>query len=187
MVLFHGTNCKVKKPELERSRHDIDFGAGFYLTERYELAAKWACRKNLSVVNQYKIEINSLKIHTFGLDKTWLDFVVGNRNMDPIPGYDKYDVLIGPIADDKLYSIIEMYESDFISAENAIKIMDCMHYGNQVVLKSQASIDNVVFMGCKELQNLEKQEYIEKYKKDKQEATKRTEEMLKRINRGEEI
>ncbi len=187
MVLYHGSNCKIERPDLSQSREDIDFAAGFYLTENYELAAKWACRKNRSFINQYKLEIEAFRVHRFSLNEEWLDFVINNRSLVFTDKYNNYDILIGPIADDKLFGIIDLYESGFISAENAMKIMNCMHYGNQVVIKKQSAADQIKLIGCKELGVREKQDYKEKYQADKKEQIRRTEELLRRINNGETI
>ena len=44
MVLYHGSNIEVKKPEIIQSKRLLDFGTGFYLTSDYEQAKKWAVR-----------------------------------------------------------------------------------------------------------------------------------------------
>ena len=44
MILYHASPVIVEKPDLLHSRKDVDFGAGFYLTELYEQAQTW-CRR----------------------------------------------------------------------------------------------------------------------------------------------
>lgn len=42
MILYHGSNALVKKPEICENLRALDFGAGFYLTSSREQAVKWA-------------------------------------------------------------------------------------------------------------------------------------------------
>jgi len=42
MTLYHGSNVVVKKPNLDLSRESLDFGAGFYTTEKEEQAVNFA-------------------------------------------------------------------------------------------------------------------------------------------------
>ena len=44
MILYHGSNIEVSKPEILKSKRLLDFGTGFYLTSDLEQARKWAIR-----------------------------------------------------------------------------------------------------------------------------------------------
>lgn len=44
MILYHGSYIEISKPDLEHSRKNVDFGAGFYTTPIREQAMKW-CEK----------------------------------------------------------------------------------------------------------------------------------------------
>ena len=180
---YHGSYAIIENPDLERSREDIDFGKGFYLTEDFAMAAKWACRKTKSIVNEYTLDLTDLKVYAFSLDKEWLDFVVANRNLEETdPKFNRYDILIGAIADDKMYSLIELYEDGLISPDVAIKVLNCMDYGNQIVLKTEKARDAIILTSYKELVKQERDVYRERYKSDKIESDRRTRELLKRYN-----
>lgn len=181
LILIHGSNNEVRTPDLSRSREDVDFGAGFYLTKEFDMAAKWACRKKNSVCNTYSLDLTGLKVHVFKLDKEWLDYVVANRNLENID-FPAYDVLVGPIADDKLYNTLEMYEDGYISAEQAVEIMNCMKYGNQYVLKTQKAVNQLQFVESKELYGADKNHYRRIFKQDKETAAERTSELLREFN-----
>lgn len=183
MKLYHGSNAIIEAPDLSMSREDIDFGRGFYLSETEKTACKWACKKHNSIVNEYDFHPEGLKIKYFSLDKEWLDFVCANRNMEKIHGYDEYDVLVGPIADDKLYSTIEMYEDGFLSANQAIPIMDCMKYGNQIVLKTEKALLQLDFVRSRKISGKEKESLRILVKEERHIANQRTEEMLKEQRR----
>lgn len=147
--VYHGSYCKVENPSFDNGRIDADFGIGFYVTAKPVMAEKWACRKNKQVVNEYCLDTDSLKIHTFGLDKEWLDFVIQNRNgAETDFSAGEYDLIIGTTADDRLFSTIEQYERGFIDTETAIKALNCINVGQQICIKTQKGLDNLEFVRC---------------------------------------
>ena len=45
MKLYHGSNMRVEKPDLQRSKPFKDFGQGFYLSDNYKQAEDLAIVK----------------------------------------------------------------------------------------------------------------------------------------------
>ena len=185
--LYHGSNSIVQHPDLNKSRKNIDFGAGFYLTESFELASKWACQKRgNSVVNQYYLDFTGLKVKEFQLDKEWLHYISGNRTASPNK-FDmyfddsKYDVLVGPIADDNLFTTIDMYLDGFLSATKTVKIVNCMEYGNQIVIKSQKALQQLEFFSARELEKKEEKRFQKLQEEDKVLKMERTAAVLRNI------
>lgn len=41
LLLYHGSYCEVKKPDIERCAKNKDFGQGFYLTSSKEQAVSF--------------------------------------------------------------------------------------------------------------------------------------------------
>ena len=62
MIVYHGSNIIVDKPNIEFSRKELDFSKGFYVTEIYEQAEKWSKRKSneydISYVSTYELDNN---------------------------------------------------------------------------------------------------------------------------------
>lgn len=48
MKLYHGSNMKIDKPDLSRSKPFKDFGQGFYLSPGYEQAHALAKQKPIN-------------------------------------------------------------------------------------------------------------------------------------------
>lgn len=132
MRLYHGSTMAVRKPTIARGRAKTDFGKGFYTTTSREQAEKWAQIKRnragkkktaRAVVSVYEIDDDilnnsSYKIMRFnGATKEWLDFVVANRR----GAMHSYDIIIGPVANDKLYATISLYENGTLEANAAIE------------------------------------------------------------------
>lgn len=42
MILYHGSNIEVTKPQIIVSNRALDFGAGFYTTSSEDQAIRWA-------------------------------------------------------------------------------------------------------------------------------------------------
>lgn len=183
--LFHGSDTIIPKPDLTFGRDNVDFGRGFYLSADYTASAKWACRRTNAVCNQYELELYGLRIYEFTLDKTWLDFVVCHRETETPTGQlaeiARYDVLIGAIADDRLYQTLEMYVDGFVTADKAVEIMNCMDYGTQIVLKTEKAVNQLKFLGYTNITGPEKDQFKIQFREDTREASRRTTELLREM------
>lgn len=188
IVLYHGGASVVRIPDLTMSREDIDFGRGFYLSDDYNRSAKWACRKATSIVNEYELSLSGLKVHRFLPDIEWLDFVVANRQMgnltEAFAEIASCDVLIGPIADDKLFSLIELYEDGIVPAETAVEVMNCMNYGTQYTLKTDNAVKKLSHLGHTVLLGQERLHYQKLFTEDAKEASRKTQNLLRDKNQG---
>lgn len=184
--LFHGTDTIIRKPDLTVGRENVDFGKGFYLSSDYTASAKWACRRANAICNNYELDLSGLRIYEFTLDRTWLDFVVCHREVETPTGklaeIARYDVLIGAIADDRLYQTLEMYVDGFVSADKAVEIMNCMDYGTQIVLKTEKAVNQLKFLRATTITGPEKDQFKKQFKEDTREASRRTTQLLRETN-----
>ncbi len=128
MRLYHGSTVTVRKPSLRPGRSNADFGKGFYTTSVLEQAVRWAHIKqeredaSRAVVSIYEfdkslLDNTDLKIRQFtGADEPWLLFVTGCRKSRP----HEYDLVQGPVANDKVFTTVNLFESGLLSANAAI-------------------------------------------------------------------
>lgn len=130
MILYHGSTELVEHPEIRVSDNYLDFGTGFYTTTSYEQAERWARikmrrdNKTVGYVTGYEFDFETAKnecsVSCFEkADMRWLLFVTGNRNGESIN--DDADMHIGPVADDKVYQSIRLFETGVLDAEETIK------------------------------------------------------------------
>lgn len=152
MRLYHGSTMTVRKPAVSRSRTKTDFGKGFYTTTSPDQAEKWAIiKKNRegakqgvrAVVSVFEVDESILNdaryktMHFSGATAKWLDFVVANRR----GGSHDFDMIMGPVANDKLYATISLYENGTLTANAAIEqlkthtLFDQLSFHNQSVCK----------------------------------------------------
>lgn len=108
MTVYHGGYMPVERPEIRIGRNTKDFGPGFYCTVIKEQAIRWARRYDTKIVSVYGVRLDTrLNIKEFAtMTEEWLDFIVACRSGVSHP----YDIVIGAMADDQIYS----YVSDFI-------------------------------------------------------------------------
>lgn len=148
MIVYHGSYCIVDKPNIKFSRDALDFGKGFYVTNIKEQAINWTNRFKLkgqkAYLNIYELPIEKIKIEykvkEFEYyDNEWLDFILECRNGSSI--FTNYDVLIGGIADDRVYNTMELYEDRLISKEEALKRLKFYKPNNQICIVNQNVID----------------------------------------------
>lgn len=110
MILFHGSNVAIDKIDLTKSKPNKDFGKGFYLSEDEEQAIEMARYKSSIfggdvVITKFEFNIDALnctelKVKIFSeYSEEWADFVLANRDGKQT---ESYDVVYGPIANDKV-------------------------------------------------------------------------------------
>ena len=148
MRLYHGSNIKVTEPHVFQSDRKLDFGTGFYLTSSLEQASRWASlttqrrgngKSIISVFEADETFLSRLKILKFdkaGID--WLKFIAANRK--GISVSDGYDIIIGPVANDKTMPVLSLYFAGFYSEEEAIKRLLPQKLYNQFTFKTETAL-----------------------------------------------
>lgn len=150
MILYHGSYLEISKPDLKHSRNNVDFGRGFYTTPIYEQAVKWCGkfrrRGKEGIVSRYLFDeenMQNLKVLQFdSYSEEWLDFILNCRN-----GKDStdYDVVIGGVANDKVFNTVELFFDGLIDKKEAINRLRYEKPNLQVCLRSEKAIECLVF------------------------------------------
>lgn len=159
MILYHGSNMIVERPVLVKHNRFLDFGNGFYTTTNSLQAENFAkkvatTRGGKPIVNMYEIDDSKIdgiiKIKRFFLpDGDWLDFVFANRN--GIYNGEKYDLIIGAVADDDVYRTLQVYNDGLITREQAIEALKIKKLYDQYVFSSEKSVSMLKYIGHKEV------------------------------------
>lgn len=148
MKLYHGSNVEVKQPQILESDRKLDFGTGFYVTTSFEQAEKWAeltaKRRNkgkpvITVYEYNEAKERDLRILRFlSPDSSWLRFVSANRKNEPIA--NNYDLIIGPVANDKTMPVISLYFTGVYTEEETIKRLLPQKLRDQYVFKTEKAL-----------------------------------------------
>lgn len=113
MILYHGSNVEIAAIDLNRSMRGKDFGQGFYLSADKKQAEGMAVFKAMQfdgtpVVTAFEFDEQALadtSLKTKYFDEyslEWAEFVFANRNNQSDVSIHDYDIVYGPIADDKV-------------------------------------------------------------------------------------
>lgn len=151
MIVYHGSNMIVDHPDVRHSFRDLDFGRGFYVTTIREQAERWAKRKALfaegskPVLNEYEMssDVGGLLVRNFGDDlDAWIDFVCQCR--DGNQKYRQYDIIIGKVANDKVFRVVDLYHSGIWDKERALKEIRVYPGYDQIAFITQKAIDQTL-------------------------------------------
>lgn len=138
MKLYHGTYTDFDTIDLSKSNKGKDFGKGFYLSDNYEQAQRLAVFKAVQyneepVVLTYEfnkelLTNGELSFLRFGeYSKEWAEFVLKNRTNENDANAHPYDVVFGPIANDKVGIQIRNLLEENIDMDTFLKRLEYMH------------------------------------------------------------
>lgn len=159
MILYHGSNIVVKKPELISQNRFLDFGYGFYTTSNKTQAENFAKKVALRrggkpIINIYEIDeeidVESYLIKRFDKpDEEWLDFVCEHRN--GIYDGEQFDLVIGAVANDDVYRTLQIYLAGLLSKDQALETLKIKKLYDQYVFKTKKAISLLKFVRFEEV------------------------------------
>lgn len=168
MKLFHGSNVEIERVDLSRCMPNKDFGCGFYTTMLEEQAWRMAQRRakidgGVPTVTVYEIPDDLSEMQDFNCkmfdDKPtieWTVFVKNNRdrNFKDINNSEcnldnKYDVVIGPVADDTVGLLIRQFSRGTIDVEYLKREFDFGQLTNQYTFHTEKALRYLKKVGVK--------------------------------------
>jgi hypothetical protein len=155
MTLYHGSTTAVTKPQILASNHLLDFGEGFYTTSNLDQAVRWynkvAERKksSIAIISQYEFDQeavkNYLKIREFSNPTSdWLRFVIACRS-GKNTGLE-YDIAIGPVANDTVYTTVQLFETGILDEDEAIKRLKIAKFFDQYLFHTAKSLEYLQYV-----------------------------------------
>lgn len=183
LIIYHGSDHIIKKPELKKGKKYNDYGQGFYCTEDIELAKEWACKnENDGFVSIYELKTKGsnilnlngerytilnwiallLKHRTFTLDneiqRQARDYMIEHFLIDTAD----YDVIIGYRADDSYFSFAESFVSNTLPLSLLNEALRLGKLGEQVALVSPKAFESIKFIKA---EAVDRKIYYPKFKK----------------------
>lgn len=160
MKLYHGSNVAFKEIDLAKCRPNKDFGRGFYLTPERIGAEKMALRSvrrfgGAPFIMTYELDEGvreNVSVRRFSLPSVeWAMFVMANRrpsqeavdhNRD-----NRYEAVIGPIANDDLALLFRQFELGLVSVEMLVREMTFKQLMTQYSFHTERAISALKFVG----------------------------------------
>ncbi len=153
-VLFHGSKFGLSEITAGGSRENCDFGVGFYLGETYTQALSFVCENEKSSVYSFRYSLEGLNTIRFDCDLEWmlaicyfrgrLNEYASNRIIRQIVDKtEAADVIIAPIADNKMFYVMTQFTDGEINADAAIHSLSASKLGLQYVFKTDRALNNL--------------------------------------------
>ena len=149
IIVYHGSDRIIAQPDTEHSQLRVDFGKGFYTTPFYEQAKKWCekytTRRKNGIISYYELDVSVYKecavLPFESYTEAWLDFILKCRAGTMPSDYNRYDIIEGGIANDKVFNTVELFFDGLIDKAEALKRLQYEKPNWQICFKTQSIID----------------------------------------------
>ena len=130
MILYHGSTIDIDVIDLAKSRPNKDFGQAFYLSadkqQALEMAQFKADIEDASpVLNSYQFDEQELSglhyKHFEGYTEEWAHFVYDHRQEPQGRTLHDYDIVYGPIANDRIGAQITRFKQGYITFDEFLR------------------------------------------------------------------
>ncbi|WP_297966610.1 DUF3990 domain-containing protein [uncultured Anaerovibrio sp.] len=154
-LLFHGAKSEIiGEPGINRSRKNNDFGQGFYTGEKYEQAISFISGFDKSCIYLIDFFDAGLTHKQYRVDQEWMMTIAYYRGA--IDEYKHhpivkrlaeksrlYDYIIAPIADNRMFQIINSFIYGEITDEQCKHCLAATNLGFQYVFITEKSLKNL--------------------------------------------
>lgn len=171
ILLFHGAKSAIAGDiNISKSRKNNDFGQGFYCGESYEQSASFVENFENSSVYYFSFNTSNLKCMKYDVNREWMLTIAYfretlNKYKDSydikklISKLDNIDYVIAPIADNKMFRIIDSFINGEITDEQCKHCLAATNLGYQYVLLNDKAISNLKMLERCYLSNEERNNY----------------------------
>ena len=159
MKVYHGSIELVERPELRPSNRTLDYGKGFYTTTSFKQAEDWVRRRmkeneaTHGYVNTYELKesaMQSLNCLMFPAPtEDWVDFVMLNRTQNGFT--HTFDIVYGPVANDRVYAAFALYEGGLINKQQLIAELKTYKLVDQYLFHTEEALKALTFIEAKEV------------------------------------
>lgn len=194
LIVYHGSKKGLHGRIGLISREFCDFGKGFYLGSDPAQPLTLICDEDKPVLYTMKLNLTGLKVLKVEMNLEWAMLIAYYRGyMDEVNGseiykkYEKmadgYDVILGYIANDRMYRVMKSFFEKEITDVALIHSLSALDLGRQYVCKTQKACDRLEIIDKKELSSLELAILRDKSIARRQEGIQLTEEILLKYRR----
>ena len=158
-MLYHGSLEIVPNPEIREPNRTLDYGGGFYTTTSFEQAEGWVLRRikenddrhgyvNIYAFSQERMKEFKCLIFDAPTEE-WVDFVMKNRTQKGFT--HSYDIVYGPVANDKVYAAFALYEGGILNKRDLIAELKTYKLVDQYLFHTEKALQALTFVEAKEI------------------------------------
>jgi hypothetical protein len=144
MIIYHASKEIIEFPEIRKTRYTKDFSWGFYCTNKFDQAVRWANRgEGTPVINYYNYVPNDkLSVLKFeSMSDEWLDFIARCRSGKT----HGFDIVEGPMADDTVWNYVNDFMSGNISRKQFWALAEFRYPTHQISFHTLSALDCIRF------------------------------------------
>jgi hypothetical protein len=158
LTLYHGSKSGITGTIRPSSREQCDFGRGFYMgTEKRQSLTLIYNRENARLYT-LDFDLTGLRVLEFGTELDWaLTIAYCRKAMEDMSGseiYAKYetlatadyDVVVGKIANDRIFYSLDQFFGDFITDFVLTKCLSALELGTQYVAKTAKACSRIIIV-----------------------------------------
>lgn len=192
--LYHGSKSGITGEIGPLSRSTCDFGSGFYLGTDPMQPLTLICDEDDPIVYSYELDLTGLKVLKLDLNLDWALLISYFRGyMKKEDGgliFDKfskmcdgYDVVVGYIADDRMYRVMKMFFEKTITDAALINSLSALDLGMQYVCKTKKACEHLKLIKKRELSSLELSFLRTKSEARRNDAVSKTDKIIESYRR----
>ncbi|MBQ0059946.1 MAG: DUF3990 domain-containing protein [Lachnospiraceae bacterium] len=166
LILYHASRKGITGHIQPISRSKCDFGRGFYMGTDPIQPLTLVCNEDKPKFYQVKMNLDGLKVLNVEVGLDWAMLIAYFRGYmegeEATPIYEKYahladdyDVIIGHIADDRMYQVLTDFFERRITDAALIASLSALELGRQYVAVTQKACDQIRILDEIELSRLE--------------------------------
>lgn len=166
LVLYHGSKKGIVGDIAPISRDECDFGSGFYMGSNTLQPLTLVCNEDKPKFYTVELDMTGLKVLTVEIGMDWAVLIAYYRKeMESAKGtpiYEKYahmsdgyDVIIGYIANDRMYTELSRFFNKTLTDVALINCLSALDLGKQYVAISEKACRQIKILKEEPLSQLE--------------------------------
>ena len=166
LVLYHGSKKGIEGDIAPISRGECDFGKGFYMGTNTLQPLTLVCNEDKPKFYTVELDMTGLKVLTVEIGMDWAMLIAYYRKeMESAKGtpiYEKYahmadgyDVIIGYIANDRMYTELSRFFNKTLTDVALINCLSALDLGKQYVAISEKACKQIKILTEEPLSQLE--------------------------------
>lgn len=195
LILYHGSKKGILGKVQPISNNYCDFGKGFYMGTDPSQPLTLICDEKAPKFYSVSVDLSNLKVLNVEVGLDWALLIAFNRgymedykNTEIYKKYqhmaDGYDMIVGYIADDRMYKVMTRFFEKEITDEALLNSLSVLDLGKQYVAITQKACDNVKILMEAPLNIFQLKILEEKSLKRREEGITLTENILIKYRRS---
>lgn len=166
LIVYHGSREGINGEIAPISRDSCDFGKGFYLGTDPTQPLTLICNEEKPIIYTLKLDLTGLNVLKVDMNLEWAlliayyrGYMEEVRDSNIYKKYEKladgYDLILGHIADDRMYRVMKNFFEKELTDVALINSLSALDLGKQYVCKTPKACSQLQIVSKRELTFLE--------------------------------